>query len=394
MTDLRFEKKDESLTIFLCGRIAAENASATEGAVQDVLREQPAKELILDCDALEYISSAGLRVLLRLKKSNPSLTLVNVSPDVYEILEMTGFTELLTVRKAYRKLSLAGCEVIGEGANGKVVRIDPETVLKAYYDPEALPEITKERELARTAFLLGIPTAIPYDVVRIEGGGYGSVFELLNAESLGQLLDRGAVSVEDAARRRVELLKQIHGTVAPAGKLPTVRPKIEKRARILNEILPGELYQKLLTLLAELPDDEHMLHGDFHVKNILVQQGELLLIDMDTLCHGHPIFELAFMYSAYRGFPESEGRFERTFMNIDYKLGRAFWERSLQEYLGTDDPARLKAVEAKAQIISCTRILGRAVLRLQNGKEVHPAAVPTCRQHLLEQLPRIDSLTF
>ena len=45
-----------------------------------------------------------------------------------------------------------------------------------------------------------------------------------------------------------------------------------------------------------------MLHGDYHIKNVMMQDGEVLLIDMDTLCQGHPVFELASMYNAYVGF--------------------------------------------------------------------------------------------
>ena len=80
-----------------------------------------------------------------------------------------------------------GCEVIGEGANGIVYRTDPDTIVKVYKNHDALEEIHNERELARKAFVLGIPTAIPYDVVRV-GEGYGSVFELLNAKSFAKII--------------------------------------------------------------------------------------------------------------------------------------------------------------------------------------------------------------
>ena len=73
--------------------------------------------------------------------------------------------------------------MIGEGANGKVYRVDRDTIVKVYRKPDAIQEIQRERELARTAFVAGVPTAIPYDVVRIREGGYGSVFELLDATS-------------------------------------------------------------------------------------------------------------------------------------------------------------------------------------------------------------------
>ncbi len=49
----------------------------------------------LDASELEYISSAGLRVLLKLKKAVGELTILNVNSEVYEILDITGFTSML-----------------------------------------------------------------------------------------------------------------------------------------------------------------------------------------------------------------------------------------------------------------------------------------------------------
>lgn len=82
------------------------------------LGAKPHSSLTLDCETLDYISSAGLRVVLRLRKQEPELRLTNVSPEVYEILSMTGFTEMMPVERAYRRLSIDGCEEIGRGANG------------------------------------------------------------------------------------------------------------------------------------------------------------------------------------------------------------------------------------------------------------------------------------
>lgn len=144
---------------------------------------------MIDAKNLEYISSAGLRILLRLRKEDPNLAIVDVSSEVYDILDMTGFTEMMTVKKAYRRLSADGCEMIGKGANGAVYRYDEETIIKVYFNPDALPEIQRERELARKALVLGINTAIPYDIVRI-GEGYGTVMELLAASSLSKMIKK------------------------------------------------------------------------------------------------------------------------------------------------------------------------------------------------------------
>ena len=54
-------------------------------------------ELNFDLAALEYISSAGLRVILRLRKQDSELKVTNVSSEVYEIFDMTGFTEMMEI---------------------------------------------------------------------------------------------------------------------------------------------------------------------------------------------------------------------------------------------------------------------------------------------------------
>ena len=158
MTD---QSRQNTIKIPLSGRIDSNNAAKTEQNLLTAIANRQGCPIVLDASALSYISSAGLRVLLRIKKNHPDLTLTDVSSDVYEILEMTGFTEILNIEKAYRTVSIEGCEVIGEGANGKVYRLDRDTVVKTYKNTNALPEIQHEREVARTALVLGSPLPSP-----------------------------------------------------------------------------------------------------------------------------------------------------------------------------------------------------------------------------------------
>ena len=394
MSELRYERTDKTLTVFLEGPVSAANAGEIEKSLNELLRAAPLEHLTVDCEKLDYIASAGLRILLRLKKTVADMELVNVSPDVYEIFEMTGFTEMIRIRKAYRVISVKDCTVIGHGANGTVCRLNPEIVVKIYKNPDALPDITRERELARTAFILGIPTAIPYDVVRIREGGYGSVFELLNAESFADVLIRGEKTVEEAARMSVEVLKLIHSTVPKDGSVPSIRAKILNRVNVLDGQLPKELFRKLLQLLNDLPEDPHMIHGDFHIKNIMYQDGEALLIDMDSLSHGHPIFELAAMYSAYCGYPDADHEVSKDFLGIDYETGVAFWHRSLAAYLGTEDSEKIRETEAKAAVISFSRIMSRSLRHRKWMEEAGRREIEHCRKRLEELLPGVSTLTF
>ena len=394
MEKMNYSVSGDVLTIALSGRIDSSNAAQAEAAIQTIRTGNPCGSLRLDCDALEYISSAGLRVILRCKKAVPDTGLINVSSEVYDVLEMTGFTEMMDIQKAYRVISVKGCEVIGRGANGAVYRIDRDTIVKVYLNPNSLDEIHRERELARTALILGIPTAIPYDVVRIDSGGYGSVFELLNASSYAKLLNRGEKTVDEVAAMCIELLKQIHATEVKPGSMPDMRAVALDWADFLKDYLEDGLWQKLHALVAAVPEDYHMLHGDYHIKNVMLQNGESLLIDMDTLCHGHPIFELASMYNAYCGYSELDHSISSSFLGIPHETAVELWNKCLRLYLDGADEDTVRSVEEKAMIVGYTRIMRRRIRRSGFESEEGRREIENCRRHLEELLPKTDTLLF
>ena len=387
-------EENGKLVIALSGKINSSNATAVENELRELCREHPCDSVELDCDRLEYCTSAGLRVILRLKQNVDDTVLTNVNADLYNIFEMTGFTEMMEVHKGYRVISVEDCEVIGQGANGKVYRIDPDTIVKVYLNPDALPEIHRGRELARLAFVAGVPTAIPYDVVRIEGGGYGSVFELLNATSYAKLLIQGKKTLDEVAEMSIQLLKLIHSKQVRSGILPDMKAVALDWARFLKDYLPAEQFEKLYALIDAVPEDAHLMHGDYHIKNVMLQNGESLLIDMDTLCHGHPIFELASIYNAYVGFGLVDPEVLTAFLGIPAETCAAFWRRSLELYLDTADEDRLNEVEAKAKIIGLTRLMRREIRRDGLSREDGRKLIEACRSALAELLPETDSLVF
>ena len=99
--DVTYRLDKEILYIAVEGRIDASNAAAAEEKIFSIKKDNPGKHAVLDADKLEYISSAGLRVILKLRKEEPKLAIINVASDVYEVFDMTGFTDMVTVEKAY-----------------------------------------------------------------------------------------------------------------------------------------------------------------------------------------------------------------------------------------------------------------------------------------------------
>ena len=379
------------LYIALEGRIDASNAAQAEEKFFSIKNENPGKHTVVDADNLEYISSAGLRVILRIRKEEPKLAIINVAPDVYEVFDMTGFTDMVTVEKAYQRMSVEGCEFIAKGANGAVYRYDDETILKTYFAKDALPEIKQERENARRAFVLGINTAIPYGIVRV-GDGYGTVTELLNATSVTKLIRKDPDDMTEAVKYYVDMLKSIHAVEVEDGEVPDMKEIALDWADFVSAYIPEEQGRKLRALIEDVPKQNTLMHGDYHTNNIMVQNGEPLLIDMDTLCMGHPVFELGSMFNAFVGYSELDHQNVMDFFGYSFETAGRFWNMALRAYLGTDDEAVCQSIAEKAMIIGYTRMLRRAARRPNEADS--PAKIERCKEMLAFLLEKTDSICF
>ena len=373
------------------GRIDASNASIAEEKIFSIKNANPGKHTVIDADKLEYISSAGLRVILKIRKEEPKLAIINVASDVYEVFDMTGFTEMVTVEKAYQRMSVEGCEFIAKGANGAVYRYDAETIVKTYFAKDALPEIKQERENARRAFVLGINTAIPYGIVRV-GDGYGTVTELLNAVSVTKLIRNNPDDMSEAVKYYVDMLKSIHAISVDDGEVPDMKETALAWADFVANHLPEEQGKKLRALIEAVPKQNTLMHGDYHTNNIMVQNGEPLLIDMDTLCMGHPVFELGSMYNAFVGYSELDHQNMMDFFGYSFETAGRFWNMSLRAYLGTDDEGICQSIAEKAMVVGYTRMLRRAIRRPNEAES--PAKIARCKEMLGILLSKVDSLVF
>ena len=388
MSKIEFRTDKDILYISISGRIDASNANEVENDFAEIRKANAGMHTVIDADNLEYISSAGLRVILRLRKEEPKLAIINASPEVYNIFEMTGFTEMMTIEKTYPRISIEGCEFIAKGANGAVYRYDDETIVKQYFNRDALPEIMQERENSRRAFVLGVNTAIPYGIVRI-GDGYGSITELLNATSVTKLIRANPDDLTQSVAYFVDTLKEIHATQVDEDALPDFKKWVIEWADFLADHLNTEHAQKMRTLIEGIPASNYMIHGDYHSNNVMVQNGEPLLIDMDTLAVGHPILELGSTFNAYIGFSELDKTVVESFLGISADTAERFWRLSLARYLNTDDESVINDVENKAKVIGYMRLLRRCLRR--DGDET---TVNHYRTKLVEVINKVDTLVF
>lgn len=341
-------KLSDSL-VKLQGSVDSSNARQFE---EELLAAIAGQTMTLDAEELTYISSAGLRVLLKAKKAlSGELVMSNVTSEVFEILDMTGFTQLLTVRKAIRKISVEGLNVIGKGQTASVYRIDADTIVKVFRPNIDFGMVQNEIAKTKVAFMHGVPTAISYDVVKV-GESYGVVYELLNAKDLADCMKEDPDHLDDYIRMFANVIREMHATQIDSEQFVSSRATtLGALPYMKGRILSDEEHDKFKAIFENIPERRTFIHGDCHAGNVMLQGKELMFIDLSCAGCGHPIFDLMSMYltaACHQGELLSSYTKEEAYH---------IWKVFLGAYLQTEDEALLAKAEEQVAAFSCARLL-------------------------------------
>ena len=370
-------------TYQLPSSLSFDNYAEVEADILKQIEGHGYDEIVLDAQGMKYISSAGLRVVLNLKKKFENVSVINTSVAVYDIFEMTGFTNIVTVEKALRQVSVEGCKIIGKGAHGTVYSTAPDTIVKVYEPGTSMVDINRERELSKKAFVLGLPTAIALDTVKV-GDQYGTVFELLNAASCVNYVKESQKNLDDFCDKAVATLKKIHSTVCNDKSLPDMKVSHLKYVDNIRIFLSDEEYLKLKKFIEDIPDAKTLIHGDFHLKNQLLVGDQLMLIDMDTLCTGNPIFEIASVCNSYFEFGEIRREAIEDFLGISLETANYLWKNISRKYYSDLNDKQYQHAIDKARLVGCIRALH--YLKKRNMPEEDKKK---CLEHIRELLKKI-----
>lgn len=250
--------------------------------------------------------------------------------------------------KKMRELSVAGCEVIGEGAVGKVYRLDDETIIKVFAPGVPLEVVQEEKRIAKNAFVAGVPTAISFDVVKV-GESYGAVYEMLRAKTLSAFIRENPDRAAEMGKRMGRLLKELHKIEVDTNKFVDVRALFKERVRRMEKFLTKEETDKLTAVYDCLDERNTVMHGDFHPKNVMYSEknDELLFIDLADMGYGHPLLDLGATCLVMEVFGRATPERSPHFIGLEYKTSLGIWGNILSEYF---DAADIKEAKILADI--------------------------------------------
>lgn len=350
--NIDIRKENDNATLILAGRLdTATSAQASADIERALAGATGISRLTCDAMQLDYISSSGLRILLGLAKRYKDFRIVEVQPVVYDVLDTTGFTKIMNVERALRQFTVDGCEIIGVGGVGTVYRLNGDTIIKVFREGTTIDEVRREITMSKEAFVLGMPTAISFDVVRV-GSQYGLVYELLQADTLSACIKREPGRIDEFAKKYADLFRQLHTIEVPSGSsVPCAIERERQQILHIRRYFPQESIDLMLRIVDAIPNANRLLHLDLQTKNAMVQEGELMLIDMGEVGYGHPMLDLGHAYSA---MVTLVGDYDKI-IGMPRELGLSTWRRAIDYYLEGLPSDVAKRRKAQIEVVSCVR---------------------------------------
>ncbi len=374
---------NDELVLGVSGVVNSATAREFHRLASEARATWPASRLVLEMGEVQFLSSAGLRMLLRLQQRGP-LRIVNVGSSLMEVFRDTGFTSILDIRKTIPKISLEGCELIGQGANGDVYRLTHETVVKLFVEGTPLATVEHERELAQRSLIHGIPTAITYNLVQ-SNHRYGAVFELVDAESLSHVLRDHPERFEEYASQYVDIYRSFHQTAVDADEFPSIKDIYHGYIDGCVDWYTPQEVDLLRHVVDSVPDRNTLIHGDYHANNILVTEDELIMIDMGDVSFGHPIFDFLATAATQANLVELNPAYAEVHTGMPVDLIKRLWSHLVSSYFEDRDTLEVARIDQQVRLFSKLKVACAPVLARNAPTEIIEASVADAKESFLPQ---------
>ena len=280
------------------------------------------------------------------------------------------------------EVSVEGLRIIAKGVTGTIYEYSDDKILKIYDVKVPFEEVKKQRQISLSALEQGIPTAKVYELVQCKGQ-YGVIFEYLKAGTLGEEIGRDQDKRLHYATKMGELLRKVHQSKPDARLFPPLYEMVAGNLHRCAEYLSKEQKERMQGFVSTYPPQKCLLHGDFHENNIMVKDGELVLIDLDSMCIGSPLADFAQTYCSYK-MPLPPEVMEQ--LNLTPGIQQEFLYRFLRGYFQDASEEQIKSYDELFTDVAKYNRFFFPLLTAEPGKEEQ------AREYVRSEYPVIQKL--
>lgn len=361
MKDLEITVKeitDSEVLVSIDGFIDSVTHEEFAKTITEIHDDNLNKKLVLDFKKVKMITSACIRCLMVFEKNKYDFEMLNVSREVFTVFKLTGVSALFDINTKAISVCTDGCKVLGKGYTSEVFRLDNETIVKVYYNIDDIEDIDgaiRERMIAKQAFIKGVPTEISFGLCE-SNGMPGLVYELVNANTLMSVLVEDDNNIDKYIKDYVKLVKKVHEfDNTGMNGIYDLKKDYLKDADFIKQYIPAKCYEAITKLKDEIPDSNHLLHGDCHPGNVMLTEKGMLFIDLSDMGFGDEKFDLMFLYRTLKLFS--------LLPNDTYPLKKEqshkLWDAFISEYYKDKDDAYVQNELRTIKLLALNSIIKR-----------------------------------
>lgn len=224
---------------------------------------------------------------------------------------------------------------------------DNSFMLKVLLKNNSLYELEKEKQHSDIVEELGFLTPKAYEVVQIENGNYGIIYEnIKNKMSLPRIIAANPDCFIENVKIFANIVRKIHNTECNKKLLPDLHKIISdgiKKENIYSKVCA----EKLLQILESMKHSSTCLHGDLQPSNIIVADGKYYLIDFDLLSYGNPMLDLCWFNFLCNNSPDL---MKEHLLKCNSEIANLYWQIFSREYFETENTEILQKEEIKLNL--------------------------------------------
>ena len=268
-------------------------------------------------------------------------------------------TEKEKIPDRIKEVDLSGCEEIGRGQCAGVYRINDDRVIKVFFETFPMENILREYERTCEANRLGINSVECFGMVSWQGRT-GIELELVKGTDLETMMLNDPDSSRGCGRQMAEELKTIHSKRPDKSLFPPLHEfylDCVEKCRGDGWITENEA-ASLNDFIHAIPLSDAMIHGDYHILNIIADERGIKLIDMADCTTGNPVYDLlvSALYMHFVPTYAAADLYSR-FFKISKEQLLSCWDAFVRSYFDTEDEKRISRINAILDVYSMLKVI-------------------------------------
>ena len=234
-----------------------------------------------------------------------------------------------------------------------------------------------------------MPCAISFDIVKCDDK-YGIVYEMIRANTLAEAMSAEPEKIEEFADAYAKLGKLVHSLKSDPDIYPRTSELYHNEIDMLAPWIEKEELEIIHNFVNQIPEPATLIHGDFHLNNIMIQDGEYLLIDMADVSWGHPVYELACTYVSLVSICSQGSDFTMKMYGLKPEELMRVWGQFVKTYFNIADDKSLADIDIMLRPFVMLKTVLRAVSSGAVAEAMVPMLIGMVKTRLLPAIAQAD----